>query len=364
VKESTKPVALTAMVVLSGALGAVVILGRGTGPSTPGSSQPASGASAAPQGSAAVTQATGSGASAPAAPADGFVPTPDWGPEAQTILERINEVRANPQAHLPEWKKLLANKSQNPCGEPESMLDPIKAYAPRQPLAPNEELTVAARGHAQDMIKRKYFEHENPDGLRSNRRAINAGYPLPVGRPLTPSGGAYGEGDNDGNIESLGIHESSEDNRVWDADTWAAMVDGLIVDACVPSRGHREHLLATADLRQIELEIGVGFAIGPGIHDGMKSAVTVAVEIAHRADDTRFVTGVAYKDANGNDKYDFGEGLGDIEVTIANLKTKTNRGGGYALPVPKGFKGKVVAGNSEFPVEVGEQNVKVDFKGK
>ncbi|MBX9668578.1 MAG: CAP domain-containing protein [Candidatus Obscuribacterales bacterium] len=47
-------------------------------------------------------------------------------------------------------------------------------------LRPNSSLAQIARAHAEDMCKRKYFGHVNPEGLDSNGRARAAGYPQPV----------------------------------------------------------------------------------------------------------------------------------------------------------------------------------------
>ena len=40
-------------------------------------------------------------------------------------------------------------------------------------------LCSAARKHAEDTQRRKFFAHKNPDGLNSNQRVLNEGYPLP-----------------------------------------------------------------------------------------------------------------------------------------------------------------------------------------
>ncbi|GAA4333280.1 hypothetical protein GCM10023149_39950 [Mucilaginibacter gynuensis] len=47
---------------------------------------------------------------------------------------------------------------------------------PAPPLVWNEQLEKAAEGHAEDMAKRNYFNHESKDGRRIQDRVINAGY--------------------------------------------------------------------------------------------------------------------------------------------------------------------------------------------
>lgn len=41
-------------------------------------------------------------------------------------------------------------------------------------------LCNAARKHAADTQRRKFFAHKNPDGVNPNQRVINEGYPLPA----------------------------------------------------------------------------------------------------------------------------------------------------------------------------------------
>lgn len=47
-------------------------------------------------------------------------------------------------------------------------------------LRPSSSLAQIARAHAQDMCKRRFFAHVNPDGLDSQGRARAAGYMEPV----------------------------------------------------------------------------------------------------------------------------------------------------------------------------------------
>lgn len=51
-----------------------------------------------------------------------------------------------------------------------------------QELRLQSALTSAAQGHADDMQKRKYFSHENPEGLSPSDRAKQAGYVPPTCR--------------------------------------------------------------------------------------------------------------------------------------------------------------------------------------
>jgi uncharacterized protein YkwD len=44
------------------------------------------------------------------------------------------------------------------------------------PLAWDDELSKIARAHSEDMVKRKYFKHTDPEGLTPMKRAAAAGY--------------------------------------------------------------------------------------------------------------------------------------------------------------------------------------------
>ncbi|WP_331769529.1 CAP domain-containing protein (plasmid) [Embleya sp. NBC_00888] len=44
------------------------------------------------------------------------------------------------------------------------------------PLADNAKLQAAAQGHSNDMAKRGYFDHIDPDGADPSRRITAAGY--------------------------------------------------------------------------------------------------------------------------------------------------------------------------------------------
>ena len=105
------------------------------------------------------------------------------------------------------------------------LLNAQRAKAGLRPLGPVKALRFAAEGHALDMAKRKYFEHDSPEGVKPWQRILNAGYPrATVGENL-----AWGE-----------LHESTP---------------ARIVDGWMHSPGHRENIL-----RASYSDIGIGFA--------------------------------------------------------------------------------------------------------
>ncbi|MCA9009131.1 MAG: hypothetical protein KDB01_05260, partial [Planctomycetaceae bacterium] len=67
----------------------------------------------------------------------------------QYMLELVNRARANPNAEAARYG--IGLNAGLPTGT-------ISAAA-KQPLAPQQQLIVAARLHSQDMLQRNYFDH-------------------------------------------------------------------------------------------------------------------------------------------------------------------------------------------------------------
>lgn len=62
-----------------------------------------------------------------------------------------------------------------------ALLNQARVLNGRLPVAPSAELTSAALAHSQDMIRRGYMEHVNPEGESPQDRARRAGYGAPPG---------------------------------------------------------------------------------------------------------------------------------------------------------------------------------------
>lgn len=77
-------------------------------------------------------------------------------------------------------KKLKKSKQQIPVGQLESyMLTLLNKHRKENgipTIGTDGTLARCAREHADDMIKRKFFDHTNPDGLDGFKRAQKAGY--------------------------------------------------------------------------------------------------------------------------------------------------------------------------------------------
>ncbi|MBA3465130.1 MAG: CAP domain-containing protein [Deltaproteobacteria bacterium] len=357
-RDSAPALAYTSILLLGGALGGVIYLGTRAGPSTSSGSPAAAASSSA---TSAPETAPTAGSVSTAAPGElTFIPSADLTAEEQAVLERLNQVRANPPAFFGEWKAFLAKERTRglSCEEPDSMLDPLKSYAPKMPLAANQQLTNAARTHAKDELKRGFTGHVNPDGIGSNQRVIAAGYPLPIGARV--GGFTYSAEKNAVNTEALFV---AAGNITYGPSHWLDVIDALVVDACVPSRGHRDHMLGVGGTSPLELEIGIGGVIGSSPRN--KNEMQVVIETATRNDGKFYVLGVVYRDSNANNRYDIGEGVPSVQITIADagVTTKSAPGGGYALPVSDGLSAELTTGGgAKLPFAIKGANVKLDVK--
>ncbi len=237
------------------------------------------------------------------------------GPE-QEFLERLNDARANPAAYGAAIG-----------------LD-LSGVAPAPPLALNPYLTNAAQLHSQDMANRHYVDHTDPDGLTPLDRMRNAGF----------------------DVASWG--ESIAAGYATPADA----LKGLIIDSGVPGVGHRIQLLAMDPASRTLTQTGVGIAFGASAYNSYYT-----IDSASSSDTRPFITGVVFRDANGNGRYDAGEGLGGVTITVVGVgATATLGAGGYSIQVNPGTY-QVVASGPGLPapvvqtVTVGAANARLNF---
>lgn len=101
-------------------------------------------------------------------------------------------------------------------------------------------LAIIARGRAEDMGRRSYFRHVNPDGFGANYLVRQVGYILP---------NSYGQAPESNNIESIG---AGPNNAIGMWDAW------------MKSSKHRSHLLGEASFFAEQVDYGIGFAQTPG----------------------------------------------------------------------------------------------------
>jgi hypothetical protein len=210
----------------------------------------------------------------------------------------------------------------------------LSGVAPSQPLAFDTRMIDAARFHSQDMNANRYFDHTSPNGDGPGDRLTAYGYPWR----------SYGE--------SIAAGFAST----------ADALQGLIIDAGVPNLGHRHHLLAMDSVFQTQGQVGIGIVLnGSGPYGNY-----FTIDTAQTNDTRPFLTGVVYNDANNNGKYDIGEGLGGVTVTVAGVGSTVTFGtGGYSLQMSPGTYTVTVSGPGlpaafTKPVTLGAQNVRLN----
>lgn len=296
-----------------------------------------------------------------------YVETAELTPGDQAALARLNAIRANPSAFYPELAGFQAEAARlEPCGDNPRQLDELLVATPRPPLAPHRTLATVAAAQATDLVVRQFFDHVNPDGIGPNERVRRAGIDLSF-RVETPGGFAvYGDGLRDNQLEAIhtAYLETSSPLDPADVSAWRAAIDGLIVDWCITSRGHRHHLLGQTDLNKHDRWVG----IGSYRRDAKKGQRNVrefgfaALTLATRGPEY-FVTGAVWSDANSDGALDPGEGLAGEVVRLdhSGRWTRTNSGGGFSIPVADGTATALVWGEQRHAFTVGGENVWVSF---
>jgi hypothetical protein len=228
----------------------------------------------------------------------------------------------------------------------------------RPPLAVSRNLTGSARFHAQVMLDHHEYGHTSALlGIGPNQMAVDNGYDL-FGNGLGASWGTTNT------IESI----MRSVNQV---STATGAVKALVIDKDVAGAGHRVHLLAIGAYGDYR-EIGFGWAAGTdsfpefGLPKSLPTKLC-AIHTAYSAAGATFLTGVVFKDANGNRRFDRGEGLGGVTVDAGGAGSAvTMDSGGWSLQAGPGTylvrcSGGAFGGASAILATVGSENVEVDF---
>ncbi len=230
----------------------------------------------------------------------------------------------------------------------------------RPPLAVHRNLQGSARFHAQLMLDHHEYGHTSALlNIGANQMAVDNGYDL-FGSGLAHSWGTANS------IESI----MRSVNQVA---TTPAAVKTFIIDKDVAGAGHRVHLLAISAYGE-HREIGFGWAAGTdsfpefGLPKPLPTKLC-AIHTGHRNTGEVFLTGVVFQDRNGNLRYDRGEGLGGVDVSVdGGGSTVSMAQGGWSLAVAPGTRvvrcsGGAFPGSAVSLVTVGADNVEVDFHG-
>lgn len=276
-------------------------------------------------------------------------------PSPETIEPRALLSGYSPTEIEQYYLELLDDARFNPAAYGTSVGIDLSGVAPAQPLAMNPLLVESARLHSQDMIARNYFAHVTPEGVDPGARIAATGFPAngwaesieTNTNPSQPGGGFPAD---------------------YGATDAASSLADLIVDQGVPDLGHRVMLLdiggSDFDMRQA----GIGIASqdsAAGYYNYRTTDTTI--DLAATTDTRPYLTGVVFNDAAGNGKYEPGEGLGGVTITVVGIgSTTTMDAGGYAIQLAPGTY-TVTASGGGLPapiartVVVGNDNVRLNF---
>jgi len=252
-------------------------------------------------------------------------------PEETLIVELMNRFRANPSAEA----DLIAPPGKTGGSVDWKMFrDEMKALRPMPPVCFNLDLLDAARKHSYYMIH---------NGLTHDEVAGKVGFygASPAERIKLSGfkGGGWAENAFAGSGGPLDSH------------------NGFLVDAGAgpggmqPERGHRKNM------------IGGYREVGPG---GVPTGRGLSVTHDFGSRDVRMAGGVVYIDANGNNFYDIGEGIGQVTISSSDGGAVTTwKSGAYVLDL-KGQKDVTLTatmGGEKFSKTFpgGKDNVKFDW---
>jgi hypothetical protein len=274
----------------------------------------------------------------------------------QLFLEQVNRARLDPLAEAARFGIAL-NEGLAP--------GTLDGSFSRQPLAANDFLTLAARGHSADYQTGGVVGgHTGSDGSSPADRAERAGY------------GSRFVGEN------LGFMAATNPGGTGPAFSAAqAMTVGHGLtnsrghhEALFLSPGHRENMLFASyteagigqDLRQ---QVNPGWAEGADVGPYPWTSSVVTSKFGREAVGERFLTGVIYGDSDNDAFYSIGEGLANIGITLGALGTTSAAAGGYGLKLAAGLTGLTAVSFSMngqtlgAQVALGSGNVKLDLVG-
>lgn len=233
----------------------------------------------------------------------------------------------------------------------------LSAVPAQPPLAMNRNLVGSARFHSEEMFDHHYYAHVSAiTGLGANAMAVQNGYD------------AFGNGFGF-NWGSTNTMESIA-RGVNQLPSVLNALSALVIDNNVPGAGHRVHLMAMSSQFQAHREIGIGIATGTDSFPEFNLPKLLPTRLyslhtANRGAGTQFLTGVVFRDRNGNLRYDVGEGIGGAAISLSTGgTTESLPSGGYSMPVTPGFKTVTCAGDgwiARSPLTVGADNVEIDF---
>ena len=212
----------------------------------------------------------------------------------QYLIELINRARLDPLAEAARH-----NRALNADLAPGTIA--VKAY---EPLAPDTRLEDASLFHSEWMLDTDTFSHTGAGGSNPGERMADASYDFT---------GSW----------------SWAENLAWSGTTGRIDLENIIADqheGLYLSEGHRKNTFSDK-IR----EIGVAQVRGDFTHEGTTyDSSMVTLNFARTGTDLH-LTGVAFRDLDGDGFYSIGEGMGGIGFRTDTGRTDSADAGGYSL---------------------------------
>ena len=220
----------------------------------------------------------------------------------------------------------------------------LAALRPAAPLAWNSALHRAAEGHSERMRDAQVQSHQLPGEPALGARIAAEGYVFTVA------------GEN-----VFAWTESPEHGHAGFVIDWGRGPGGApTADGMQPGRGHRELMI---DPRFAE----VGVSALPAPEGGTVGPWVVTQNFGARAEAGPFVTGVAFRDSDGDGAYSLGEGMQGVRLIVQGAgEYRSGVAGELVRGVSEGvqtitLRGPGVEGPIRLRLEVGTENVKLDI---
>ena len=282
----------------------------------------------------------------------------------QLMLELINRLRMDPEG---EYARLTSPEvlaeiqgAINYFGVDLSSLEAaLNSFSAVAPLAWNANLADAAFGHNAEMIAQDTQSHQLPGEGGIGQRANDAGYTgwnrLGENIYAYSQSVMYGHA---GFVVDWGYDDEDFDSNGQRYSDWQSRGDGIQDPA--------GHLLSLMNANFSEVGIAItaendsSTRVGPFV---------ITQDFGNRFAYNAQFLGVVIDDADNDDFYDIGEGMGGVTVTLVGstgtYSTVTWGSGGYQIEVPAGtyeitFSGGDLNGSVVTTATLGSQNVKVD----
>jgi Ca2+-binding RTX toxin-like protein len=249
----------------------------------------------------------------------------------QYMLELINRARMDPNGEAKRYNIAL--------NEGVSSGDRISS-SPKEVLAGNDALHIAAKAHSQWILANDTLSHEEAKGT-------DAFYGKTFTDRITKADYNYLSGGE--NIAYIAGRDLDLTKTIAD------MHRNYFVDSNTPGRGHRTNILGEG-----YREVGIGHEAGTW---GNMNASVTTEDFGLRVN-TIFITGVVYDDTVKNDNFfTVGEQTAGRNVTSSEASDTTGPGGGYELEYhalgTKTVTFDLATGNVSVDVAVNKTNVKL-----